>query len=81
MANLVNFFTGLAFFYPPPIGNCPGEDAELTVSVFDSQGRLLDQETITLAPGQRISRLVPDGRPGLGGTGGWLRADCGPAAN
>ena len=62
VANVSGFFTGLAFFYPgsaeggSPQG--PQPDAEITVQVFLPGGEMADESVLTLAAGERISRLV-----------------------
>ena len=61
-ANVSGFFTGLAFFYPGPTdGGLPQGsqlDAEITIQVFLPSGEMVGERVVTLAAGERISRLV-----------------------
>ena len=54
-----HFFTGLALFVP---GDFP---VEVTIRVFDPQGRLKGQALVTLGAGQRISSVIPELIPSI----------------
>ncbi len=54
-----HFFTGLALFVP---GDSP---VDVTIRVFDPQGRLKGQALVTLGAGQRISSVIPELIPSI----------------
>lgn len=70
VANLPNFFTGLAFFFPKPLGDCTSPDAELTIQVYRNDGQLVEETTRTLGPGERSSLLVVELAPESAGQSG-----------
>ncbi len=64
VANLANFFTGLAFYFPGP------GTTEITVDVFSREGVLVGRGMRTLAAGQRLSELVTQLVPDSSGQAG-----------
>ena len=54
VANITDFFTGLAFFNPGEVA------AQLTIRVVTAEGVLVGETTLELGPGQRRSKLVPE---------------------
>lgn len=68
VANLPDFFTGLAILHP-------GEGAaEVTVEIFQPDGRLTGQAYFDLGPNERrpalLDELIPES---TGQAGGWVR--------
>jgi hypothetical protein len=61
VANIAGYFTGLAF-YNPGI-----ETASVTVTVFQNDGDISGKTTISLEPGQRLSRLLVELVPSTAG--------------
>ena len=54
-----HFFTGLALFVP---GDSP---VNVTIRVFDPQGRLKGQAVVALGAGQRVSSVIPELIPSI----------------
>ena len=85
VANVFGIFTGLAFFYPgagggeaPQRGDTqgPAPEAEISIQVYSPSGELLGEGLLTLAAGERVSKLVEELVPleaGLELTGGYVR--------
>ena len=61
VANIPGFFTGMAFF------NTGMETAEIRIQVFSAEGVQSGDVTISLGPGKRISKLVPEFDPATAG--------------
>jgi hypothetical protein len=61
VANVVGFFTGLAFY------NLGDQKAEITVKVYSSEGIVTGEEIFELEPGRRFSGLVPELVPSTAG--------------
>ena len=77
VANVSGFFTGLAFFYPGPSqgGSAQGPlpDAEITIQVFLPGGGMAGESVLTLAAGERTSRLVEQFVGEMELAGGYVR--------
>lgn len=67
VANLDEFFTGLAFFNPGAVA------ADTTVRVHRADGSLVGMASLRIEPGHRLSRLIPELVPASANqTGGYI---------
>lgn len=70
VANVVNFFTGLALYNPNPDG------ASVSIEVFSAKGESRGKNVIQVEAGSRLSSLVPELVPSTAGqAGGYIVID------